>query len=161
MHFTTGALVGKLMSHQFHRAVAWLSGTFRLAAAHAKLRKRFLNAWVQVMFWKTQRTPLWGCKEWDASFILWLARSQSIFSFRTNFWICSALLKRDFSLKLSLWLLIFATPLCSDWIWQNQKDACNPKLLMTTLAFHITCVFKQHTLICVHYTRFLPGKDVS
>lgn len=34
-----------------------LSGSFGLAAAHARLKERFLNSWVQVLFWKTQKTP--------------------------------------------------------------------------------------------------------
>lgn len=34
-----------------------LSGSFGLAAAPARLKERFLNSWVQVLFWKTQKTP--------------------------------------------------------------------------------------------------------
>lgn len=34
-----------------------LAGSFGFAAAHARLKERFLNAWVQVLLWKTQKTP--------------------------------------------------------------------------------------------------------
>lgn len=62
-------------------------------------------------------------------------------------WICSAQLGWDFKLTLSLGCSIFATSLCSDWIWQNQKNPCSPKLLMITLVLTIFCVFHNKPLL--------------
>lgn len=161
MHFTTGAWVGKLMSHQFHRVLAWINGSFRLVAARAKLRERFLNAWVQTMFWKAQKTPHWDCNEWGASFILWLERSQCISSFRTNFWICSFLLDQDFSLQLSLQLLIFTASQIEP-IWQNQKDTCSLELPTIILCFiSFVSLNNPNPLASIHYTVFTPNKHAT
>lgn len=65
----------------------------------------------------TKDSFFWCSSEGDGSFVLWLERFQEILSFRMDFRICSAQLGWDFNLTLSLGCSIFATSLCSVWIY--------------------------------------------
>lgn len=152
VHFTTGASVGKLMSHQFHRVLAWINGSFRLVAAHAKLRERFLNARVQTMFWKAQKTPCWDAV--NEMHPLFYGRSDPSAS-----WVS----RQTFRSAPFCWTRISASSCpCSCWFSQllrlnlsgNTKKthaACN----CTRLYYFMSFVSLNNPLVSIHYTTFV------